>query len=207
MISLDQVLLLQKKVETAVGKINFLTGQIEQLKNDNAALRTKCVELTKALDEKTELVSFLEANQGKIEEGILTALNRLDTVENAVLDGDSAQSAGTEGTDSPVQADSQTSGDEEVEDDDAPAFDYTDATNSTEESQELKEVTEEIADATNTSTDVQVNELAPDAEGSAPVEPPADPNAPAPADESAASNPTESERQDADSLNGQFDIF
>ena len=206
MISLDQVLLLQKKVETAVGTINFLTGQIEQLKNDNDALRTKCAELTKALDEKTELVSSLEANQGKIEEGILTALNRLDTVENAVLGGEAVQAV-TEGNDSPVMAASQGTGDEEVEDDDAPAFDYTGGTNASEESQELKEVTEEIADATNTSTDVQVNEAAPDAGSTAPAEPPAEPNAPAPADESAASNPTESERQDADSLNGQFDIF
>ncbi len=87
MISLDQVLMLQKKVETAVERIAFLKGQIEQLKSENDALHTKCAELTKALDEKTELVSSLESNQGKIEEGILSALNRLDTVENSLLDG------------------------------------------------------------------------------------------------------------------------
>ncbi len=203
MISLDQVLLLQKKVETAVGKINFLTGQIEQLKNDNDALRTKCAELTKALDEKTELVSSLEANQGKIEEGILTALNRLDTVENAVLGGDATQTAGTEGNDSPIAAVPQGTGDEEVEDDDAPAFDYTGGTNASGESQELKEVTEEIADATGTSTDVQVNEAAPDTGDSAPSEA----SAPAPADEAAAGSSAEDGGQDADSLNGQFDIF
>ncbi|MCR5764138.1 MAG: cell division protein ZapB [Treponema sp.] len=87
MISLDQVLLLQKKVETAVEKIAFLKGQIEQLKSENDALHTKCAELTKALDEKTELVSSLESNQGKIEEGIISALNRLDTMENSILDG------------------------------------------------------------------------------------------------------------------------
>ena len=85
MISLDQVLMLQKKVETAVEKIAFLKGQIEQLKSENDALHTKCAELTKALDEKTELVSNLEADQSKIEEGILLALNRLNTVENTVL--------------------------------------------------------------------------------------------------------------------------
>lgn len=78
MISLDQVLLLQRKVETAVDKIS-------QLKSDNDALRSKCAELTKALSEKTELVSRLESEQSKIEEGILTALNRLDIVENSVL--------------------------------------------------------------------------------------------------------------------------
>ena len=207
MISLDQVLLLQKKVETAVGTINFLTGQIEQLKNDNDALRTKCAELTKALDEKTELVSSLEANQGKIEEGILTALNRLDTVENAVLGGEAVRGTGTEGNDSPLAANPQAAGDEEVEDDEAPAFDYTGGTNASEESQELKEVTEEIADATNTSTDVQVNEAAADAGSPAPTQTPTEPDAAAPADKSAASNPSGDEGQDADSLNGQFDIF
>ena len=85
MISLDQVLLLQKKVETAVEKIGTLTNTIAQLKGDNDALRSKCAELTKALSAKTEQVSTLEDEQGKIEEGIMNALNRLSTVENSVL--------------------------------------------------------------------------------------------------------------------------
>jgi len=85
MISLDQVLLLQKKVETAVEKIGALTSSNTQLKSENDALRSKCAELTKALSEKTELVSTLESQQGQIEKGILSALNRLDTVENSVL--------------------------------------------------------------------------------------------------------------------------
>ncbi|MBQ9538041.1 MAG: hypothetical protein IJU95_02120 [Treponema sp.] len=155
MISLDQVLLLQKRVETAVGKINFLSGQVEQLKNDNDALRAKCAELTKALDEKTELVSSLEVNQGKIEEGILTALNRLDAVENAILSGQAVDSTAA-GDDTSVNA-QDSSSDEEVEDDDTAAFDYTGGMSSNEESQELKEVTEEIADATGGSQDVHVN--------------------------------------------------
>ncbi len=188
MISLDQVLLLQKKVETAVEKINFLTGQVEQLKSDNDALRTKCAELTKALDEKTELVSSLEINQGKIEEGIITALNRLDTVENAILNG--APQAGEDG-DTNQQPLNQESADEEVEDDETAAFDYTGSMNSNEESQELKEVTEEIADATNTSSDVQINETT-------------EANADEAADQQEQNtNPP----QNADSLNGQFDIF
>lgn len=85
MISLDQVLLLQKKVETAVEKIGTLTNTVSQLKGDNDALRSKCAELTKALSNKTEQVSTLEDEQGKIEEGIMNALNRLSTVENSVL--------------------------------------------------------------------------------------------------------------------------
>lgn len=90
MISLEQVLLLQKKVETAVEKIALLSNQVRQLNADNDALRSKCTELTKALSDKSELVTSLESDQTKIEQGILNALSRLDTVENAVLSGSSS---------------------------------------------------------------------------------------------------------------------
>lgn len=79
MISVDQIYLLQKKVESAVQKI-------EQLKSENDALRTKCSELTNALSEKTELLSSFMADEKTIESGIMSALSRLDSVENALLD-------------------------------------------------------------------------------------------------------------------------
>lgn len=86
MISLEQVLLLQKKVETAVETIKALNAEISQLKDENAALQTQCAELSKALSDKAELISLLEADQSHIEESIISALNQLDTVENAILD-------------------------------------------------------------------------------------------------------------------------
>lgn len=86
MITLDQVLLLQKKVEAAVEKIISLGNEVSQLKSENDALRSECAELTNALSEKTKLVSAYQAQQDKIEDTILKALNRLDTVENNVLD-------------------------------------------------------------------------------------------------------------------------
>lgn len=86
MISFDQVLLLEQKVESAVAKI-------AQLKAENAALRTKCAELTNALSAKTEQFSAFQSDQGKIEEGILKALERLNTVENAVLSATSSASS------------------------------------------------------------------------------------------------------------------
>jgi len=89
MITLDQVLLLQKKVETAVEKIKVLSAEIQQLKTDNDALRSKCAELTKALTDKTEFVSTLESEQDKIESTILHALNQLDIVENSILSNSS----------------------------------------------------------------------------------------------------------------------
>ena len=86
MISFDQVLLLEEKVESAVKKI-------EQLNAENAALRSKCAELSNALNAKTEQFSSFESNQSKIEEGILKALSRLNAVENVVLQASATQSS------------------------------------------------------------------------------------------------------------------
>lgn len=79
MVSIDQVLLLQKKVESAVQKI-------VQLKAENDALRSKCSELTNALSEKSELLASFTADEKKIEDSILGALDRLNTIENNLLD-------------------------------------------------------------------------------------------------------------------------
>ena len=78
MISLEQILLLEKKVESAVAKI-------AQLQAENDALRTKCSELTNALSSKSEQLSSFENDQNKIESGILKALDRLSSIENSVL--------------------------------------------------------------------------------------------------------------------------
>ncbi|MBQ7619186.1 MAG: cell division protein ZapB [Treponema sp.] len=91
MISVDTILLLQQKVESAVQKI-------EQLKAENDALRAERSELTKALSEKTELLSRFSADEKKIEDGILGALTRLDAVENALLDGSQAPLADSDGS-------------------------------------------------------------------------------------------------------------
>ena len=86
MISFDQVLLLEERVESAVKKI-------EQLNAENAALRAKVAELSNALNAKSEQFSSFQSDQSKIEEGILKALSRLNAVENVVLQaGGAAQS-------------------------------------------------------------------------------------------------------------------
>ena len=54
-------------------------AKIAQLNAENAALRRKCVELTNALSAKTEQFSSFKSDQNKIEEGILKALERLNT--------------------------------------------------------------------------------------------------------------------------------
>ena len=78
MISLDQVLLLEEKVESAVAKI-------QQLEAENDALRNKCSELTNALSAKTEQLATYESEQNKIESGIIKAIDRLNSIENSVL--------------------------------------------------------------------------------------------------------------------------
>ena len=85
MVSLDQVLLLQQKVESAVAKIAELHQAVAQKDAEIAALRSKCVELTNALSVKTEQFSSFQSDQSKIEEGILKALERLNAVESTVL--------------------------------------------------------------------------------------------------------------------------
>ena len=78
MISLDQVYLLEQKVESAVAKI-------QQLQAENDALRNKCTELTNALSAKSEQLSSFESDQSQIETGIKKALDRLNSIENTVL--------------------------------------------------------------------------------------------------------------------------
>lgn len=78
MITLDQVLLLEQKVESAVAKI-------QQLQAENAALRNRCSELTNALSSKSEQLSSLESEQNQIESGLLKSLNRLSSIENIIL--------------------------------------------------------------------------------------------------------------------------
>lgn len=78
MITLNQVLLLEQKVESAVAKI-------QQLEAENDALRKKCSELTNALSAKSEQLSTFETDQNEIEQGIRKALDRLTSIENSVL--------------------------------------------------------------------------------------------------------------------------
>ena len=78
MISLDQVLLLEEKVESAVAKI-------QQLEAENDALRNQCSELTNALSAKTEQLASFENEQKTIESGIIKAIDRLNSIEHSVL--------------------------------------------------------------------------------------------------------------------------
>ena len=83
MISLDQVHVLEKKVESAVSKI-------VELKNENIALKNRISILEKENAELNSKVSVFEKEQNRVEEGILSVLNRLDVVEDTVSSSVSA---------------------------------------------------------------------------------------------------------------------
>ena len=77
MISLDQVRLLEQKVENAVNKIL-------QLQRENAELKERCAFLESQASNLNQKVSNYESDQNQIEEGIVKVLKRLNGVEDAV---------------------------------------------------------------------------------------------------------------------------
>lgn len=78
MISLEQVRILEQKVGGVVSKL-------EELNAENQALRQKCEQLEQDNSSLRQSLSSFEQDQIKIEQGIINALDRLNTVENSVL--------------------------------------------------------------------------------------------------------------------------
>jgi len=78
MLNLDQVHLLENRVEKAVGKIQSLGQENTRLRNELSTLQTRVVELE-------SLVNTFKDDQGRIEEGILNALDRLSAFEDSVF--------------------------------------------------------------------------------------------------------------------------
>jgi hypothetical protein len=77
MLNLDQVRLLENRVEKAVGKIQTLTAENTRLHSELSVLQTRVNELE-------GLVRSFRDDQGRIEEGILNALDRLSAFEDTV---------------------------------------------------------------------------------------------------------------------------
>lgn len=80
MLSLDQVRLLENRVVKAVGKIESLTAE-------NARLRAQLSGLQTRVGELEGLVRSFKDDQGRIEEGILNALDRLSAFEDSAFTG------------------------------------------------------------------------------------------------------------------------
>ena len=78
MITLDQVQLLEKKIEEIISMMNNLQKQ-------NSALQEKNRELIERNSLLMQRISSFEADQNRIDQGILNALDRLNSMENSAL--------------------------------------------------------------------------------------------------------------------------
>ena len=77
MISLEQVKLLESKVAKAIEYVKRVTGE-------NKRLESTMESYQKRIDELEVLVQRFKEDQGKIEDGILSALDRLNQFEDAI---------------------------------------------------------------------------------------------------------------------------
>lgn len=106
MLSLDQVRLLEDRVQKAVGKIQSLDAENSRLRTEMDALRARTSELE-------GLVRAFKDDQGRIEEGILNALEKLSAFEDSITpETPKYEQVDTSATDGDVIADT----DIEIED-------------------------------------------------------------------------------------------
>jgi chromosome segregation ATPase len=80
MVTLEQVRQLETKIGTAIDYVNRVNGE-------NARLRGELDGSEKRVAELEDMVQRFREEQGRIEEGILAALNRLDEFEDTVNKG------------------------------------------------------------------------------------------------------------------------
>ena len=85
MLNLDQVRLLEQKVEQVVTRIKTLSQENAILKNQLNSVNAQNKELVSRNQELKTTVSSFKEDQGRIEEGILSALSRLNEFEDVAL--------------------------------------------------------------------------------------------------------------------------
>jgi FtsZ-binding cell division protein ZapB len=77
MVSMEQVKLLESKVTNTIEYVKKVTGE-------NSKLKEKLNSYQKRIEELEVLVQQFKENQGRIEDGILSALDRLNQFEDAL---------------------------------------------------------------------------------------------------------------------------
>ena len=87
MISLEQVQLLESKVAKAIEYVRRMTEENAALISEKAGLVSKLDANQKRLDELELLIMRFKEDQGRIEDGIIAALDRLNQFEEAFQDG------------------------------------------------------------------------------------------------------------------------
>jgi len=83
LISLEQVQLLETKIAKAIDYVERLTSENAALSGERTALQKKLDANQKRLDELEVLVMSFKEDQGRIEDGIIAALDRLSQFEEA----------------------------------------------------------------------------------------------------------------------------
>jgi len=87
MINLEQVKLLETKVAKAVDYVERLAKENTALHRQETELQTRLESYQKRIDELEVLVTGFKEDQNRIEEGILSALDRLSKFEKAMEKG------------------------------------------------------------------------------------------------------------------------
>jgi len=83
MLSLEQVQLLENKVAKAIEFVKRVSAENAALSSERAGLLSKLEANQKRLDELELLVMRFKEDQGRIEDGIIAALDRLSQFEEA----------------------------------------------------------------------------------------------------------------------------
>lgn len=90
MVTLDQIRLLEAQVDKAL-------TYIDTLKDENGLLRSRLVSVQKRVEDLESTVEVYRRDQGRIEEGILNALSKLNRFEDTLLSGTGATAASESG--------------------------------------------------------------------------------------------------------------
>ena len=98
MINLEQVRLLEAKVAKAIDYVERLTKENAVLRREETDLQARLESYQKRIDELEVLVMGFKEDQGQIEEGILSALDRLNQFEKALEKSLKDKPAGAKGS-------------------------------------------------------------------------------------------------------------
>ncbi|WP_020613324.1 cell division protein ZapB [Sediminispirochaeta bajacaliforniensis] len=96
MVTFEQIQLLESKVRQAV-------DLIASLREENGALRKTLSSYEKRIEELEVLIDSFKRDQGKIEEGIISALQQLDALESSAVEVQQHDGEATSTAEAPIE--------------------------------------------------------------------------------------------------------
>ena len=96
MLNMDQVHQLESRVEKAVQKIITLSDDNRKLSDENKMLQEQLSSFQTRVAELERSVEAFKEDQGRIEQGILSVLDKLSAVEDTVMSDESDSPQGGE---------------------------------------------------------------------------------------------------------------